>query len=1768
MQPGLTFRDKALVISAVAVLYYLTARLGFLIAVDPGNVTILWPPSGLALASILMFGWPAALGVFIGSFVVNLGAMNTPSAVWVALAIGTGSTFQAWLCAALIHRYIGRIPPDGVAQVLLVVGLTTVTTLLAPMVGVSALCLAGNAPWSNFADLAWTWWLGDYVGMLVFCPLLVTVTLFIKKQKVPDAILWISVSMIIGISFFFYYIIWNTENQRFSDQFKQDSHEMLHIIQDEITNDTQVLNSIQSFYASSNLVERDEFSSFVKPFTQKYPAVYSFAWVPRVTQAGLTTYEQSMHKEGFADFKVFQLDSAGNPVAVPQRAEYFPKTYIEPLLKDHESLGFDLASDPLRLQAMQLARTSGALAATGPLHLVGDETNLPSILILVPIYQKNAPTDSVINRQANLEGFAAGSYRISDLMAQALAGIRPFDIELYLFDVTFADNHAFLGFHSSVSGPQTLDKQGTPVLENLLVGLYSVENVSLFGREWTLVARPTPDYINANTPHTAWLYLLGGLLLAAGYLAFSGTRQRSLAMLTRSESEFRSLSDTALTGILRIRKNGKILYANQAVAAIFGYGSPTELMKQNILEMTGAPDTFMVDPGDKVINREIDINTPQGEIRHLLYSAGAFEDMVSANVIDITERIRSDRELKQLFHVVSQTADSVIITNPDGVIEYVNPASERATGYKSAEILGQKPSLFKSGLHPVAFYQDLWERVSRGEVFESEFINRRKNGEIYYEYKTITPVRNQQGEITQYIATGKDITERKLAEEKLLASERRNKSILDAIPDLIFRVKRDGTFLEYRASSTDKLYVPPEVFIGKKQADVLPPDVAAACNAALECAFEQNRLQTFEYDLPLDGQVQTFEARTVANLEENEAVMIVRDVTEQRRMQSEILKSEEKYRLLSGELEKRVRERTAEVQDLYDNAPTGYHSLDANGTFLMINQTELNWLGYTREEMVGKRKFSDVVTPASANKFKENYPIFQKEGHADNLEFDFVRKNGSILPVILNSTVVYDATGRFVQSRTTIFDNSEYKKAQEALRQSETTYRALFENSNDGIFLISPEGRELRANQKALDMRAYTREEYLRASAETFNFVALEEERKQADDYFKAVLRGEYVPLYERTFVSKSGQKINVEINLSAVRDAQGKVILVQSVVRDITERKAVEEQIRRINTLSETALELAGAGYWYVPLDGSGDYFSSDRVIAIQGVEHHADYRYNLEQDWLKHMLLGDTAAAEEARQELEDALAGRTGQYNVEYAYRRPLDGKVIWIHAVGNLVKDANGKAVGMSGVSQDITAQKQMELEFKSAKEAAEAANRAKSVFLANMSHEIRTPMNAILGFAQIVLKDEGLDEKQRQYVEIINRSGEHLLTLINEILEMSKIEAGHVTLNPVAFNLVGLIRDIESMFRLRVEAKGLEMKVDLDPGMRKYVIADENKLKEILINLMGNAVKFTEKGFVKVRAGTEHVGGERLRLKVEVEDSGVGIAEEDRPRLFKAFEQTKSGAKVIGGTGLGLAISQSHARLMGGEIEVQSEPGKGSVFRVALEMQESGRVEQESAVPQRQVAGLKPGTGKVRVLVVDDQAENRMVVGELLEPVGILTESAQDGEDAVMKAEAWKPDLILMDLRMPGMDGYEASRRIKASTWGKGIPIVAITASILDKDDAKLQKSGLDGFVRKPFKDYELFAVLETWLGDIFIYRGQASPGGQAGQVSNFVLTAEHLKLIPRGLIEQMKMATVNARLDQLLELLDTAEPYSPRAAEKLRGLANDYQYDTILKLLG
>jgi len=470
-------------------------------------------------------------------------------------------------------------------------------------------------------------------------------------------------------------------------------------------------------------------------------------------------------------------------------------------------------------------------------------------------------------------------------------------------------------------------------------------------------------------------------------------------------------------------------------------------------------------------------------------------------------------------------------------------------------------------------------------------------------------------------------------------------------------------------------------------------------------------------------------------------------------------------------------------------------------------------------------------------------------------------------------------------------------------------------------------------------------------------------------------------------------------------------------------------------------------------------------------------------------------------------------------------------------------------------------KERTIEAESARQQAEAASRSKSSFLANMSHELRTPMNAILGFSGLMIRDDALTGKQMEYLEIISRSGKHLLSLINDVLDMSKIEAGQIELDNSPFFLSVLIPDIVDMVRGRIAEKGLQLLVEQPSGLPRRILADKAKLRQILLNLLSNAVKFTQQGGITLRLAILP-DFDTPRLLIEVEDTGIGISPSDQTHIFDAFFQV-GGKAMERGTGLGLAISSQFVELMGGSLHVESILGKGSVFRMELPVE----LAEETLIPQEQeqeadgVIELEPGQDAYRVLIVEDQRENALLLQTLMEKVGFEVRVAENGVSGIELFKNFKPHFIWMDRRMPVMDGIEATRRIRAMEGGQSVKIVAVTASVFKEQRSELLSAGMDEIVNKPFQPEDIFGCMARHLGIRFIRQARGKPESQAP------VSAMALATLPAELRANLWEALVDLDTNRIGKVVGLIAEYDTGLGQILRFHTKSYQYTTIIHAL-
>jgi PAS domain S-box-containing protein len=644
--------------------------------------------------------------------------------------------------------------------------------------------------------------------------------------------------------------------------------------------------------------------------------------------------------------------------------------------------------------------------------------------------------------------------------------------------------------------------------------------------------------------------------------------------------------------------------------------------------------------------------------------------------------------------------------------------------------------------------------------------------------------------------------------------------------------------------------------------------------------------------------------------------------------------------------------------------------------------------------------------------------------------------------------------------------NQRTRELLERVKSTETRTRLILESTAEGIFGVDTEGRITFLNPTACRLLGFTAEELIGRPSHA----AIHHHRPDGTEYpqeecpmFAAYKQGKASRIDDEFLWCKDGRGLPVEYGATPMLK-DGAVIGAVVSFSDITERKRAEESLQRANFLSDMALELTKCGYWHVDYSDPDYYYQSERAARIAGEEIKPDGRYHLQNEWFSRLIEADPELAEQAAEKYQGAIEGKYPHYDATYAYKRPIDGRIVWLHAAGSLVRGEDGKVKFMYGVYQDITDLKRLETDLVASKEKAEEATQMKSMFLANMSHEIRTPMNAIIGLSHLALKTQ-LTPKQRDYLSKVHNAGTSLLAIINDILDFSKIEAGKLDIETTDFQIDEVIGSVTTVTAQKAHEKGIEFLADVSSAIPETLLGDPLRLGQILTNLVNNAVKFTERGEIRLKIELLEQMGEKVQLKFSVRDTGMGMTKEQSAKLFQAFAQADmSTTRKHGGTGLGLTICRRLVELMGGQIWLESEPGVGSTFLFTVWLGVGEHASRGKIVPSQ--------FQDLRVLVVDDNAAAREILSESLESLAKRVDAVSSGSEAlaaIKERDADEPyDVIFMDWRMPGMDGLQATRQIKNdSTLRQKPAIIIVTAFGREEVREEAEKLHVDGFLLKP-----------------------------------------------------------------------------------------------------
>jgi len=1069
----------------------------------------------------------------------------------------------------------------------------------------------------------------------------------------------------------------------------------------------------------------------------------------------------------------------------------------------------------------------------------------------------------------------------------------------------------------------------------------------------------------------------------------------------------------------------------------------------------------------------------------------------------VVRKMNGTIEQAGLLMVAEQAADGIVITDTIGRIQYTNPAFTTMTGYTKEEALGQMSGFLKSGFHSVAFYQELWSTIQSGKVWNGEMTNRRKDGVFYDEEMRITPVRDSRGAITGYTALKHDVTSQRAreVEQAFLAA------IVEGSEDAIIATNQAGMILTWNRGAEALLGFTAQQAIGQDITIFTPPDRLSRMSKCIDHVSQGKPLLNYDgVCLRADGgrvhvsvmgfPIKDATGKVVA------ATAVLRDCTER-------IESERKHR----ENEERFRA-------IFEDAPLGMCVSGMDGKFIQVNEALCRMLGYSSAELLGK-SWTELTHPDDlASSMEKMGRLIREPGGFVEDELRNIHHDGRSVWLRVRATVARTSDGSPSHFVVHLEDITERRRAKQLREFQNSLIHTIHDVSLDGILVVNDEQKIVMRNKKLLDVwhfsPAKTPDHPLDITSSTPDEALLTvvmEAVKYPEEFLKRVLE-----LYADQDASdqcevelKDGRTL--ERYTTSLRNEDGNYLARAWFFRDITERKQAEADLIQAREAAEAANHKLSAqnlildrerkilrsfidnvpDLMYVKDIESRFVVANSAVARLFGVEKPEDLLGKIDFDFYPHELASKFYEDEQC--------IIRTGQpmFDCEETVGELATSEIRHIITTKIPVLDSKGQVTGVAGIGRNITERKKSEDALRDgnrqlqeataranelAVEAA-AANRAKSRFLANMSHEIRTPMNGVIGMNQLLL-ETNLTVEQRRYVEVAQSSGRTLLALIDDILDLSKIEAGKISLENRSFNLCHTVEDVVQLLRVQASAKELHLDARISSEIPECLRGDAHRLRQVLTNLAANAIKFTSRGAVRLEVELDSLCKGVATVRFTVSDTGIGIGPEQIHSLFSAFVQADaSTTRKYGGTGLGLAISKQLVEMMGGGIGVSSRKGEGSTFWFTAVFDQAPCGEQHSGGQQHEKRSAEPGALRhlghgERVLVVEDNFTNREVILAQLKKLGYNGEAVINGAEAVQAVERGGFELVLMDCAMPVMDGYEATHRIRQSNQPH-IPIIALTASAMPPDRERCLSEGMDDYLAKPVELPQLADALAKWI---------------------------------------------------------------------------------------
>ncbi|MEG4962616.1 PAS domain S-box protein [Microcoleus sp. K4-B3] len=1263
----------------------------------------------------------------------------------------------------------------------------------------------------------------------------------------------------------------------------------------------------------------------------------------------------------------------------------------------------------------------------------------------------------------------------------------------------------------------------------------------------------------------------GNVIRMAGSHTDITERKQAEVALQVSETRYRQLIDNLNAGFVIHATDTSIQLCNEKAGELLGLSMDQMLGKTaispawhfvredgSVMPLEEYPVNQVLSTGSSLKNYVLGIKKEIDSCVWVLVNAYPELDkngqitQVVVTFIDISKRKKVELEIQKTRNFLQALLDhlpiAIFVKDADpkrlGVFQFWNKTSERLFGISAEQAIGKCGYDFFPIEQAIFFDQKDREVFEKGKIEDiaEELIDSRSLGKRWLHTVKI-PIYDQQHQSQYLLCFSEDITDRKHAEAELREMSEVMKNAVSGISKLDVQ----GRYLYVNKAYADMTGYQPEEMMGMFWEKTVAPDELEKLVAAYWLMVQEGRVEVETKGVRKDGSVFYKQVVMISTYDEQHQFLghycFMKDISDRKKaelaLEQELLRS----------------------KTFFNTSMDGVVVMDWVGKVVQASPSFAKMLGYTLEETLNLSVFD-----WDAEWTREELQVMlQREEVIPLFETRHRRKDGSEYDVEIswNRVELEGEMMNFCICR----DISERKQAEIDLQISQARFAGILEIASDAIISIHTNQQITLFNKGAERIFGYAAEEVLgKPLAMLMASRLADAHHHQISEYTHNA--GYPKPMSERGAIlgrRKDGTEFPAEASISKI-EINGEIIFT-TFLRDITARQQAEEALRYQKEMFQTIVD-------HIPVMIA--LFNAEGQMELLNPEFENILGWSLE-DWQQRNILAECYPDPVYCQKVLEHMLSATGKWqDMKTLTATGQQLETSWAN-----VRLSSGHFLG---IGQDISDRKQKELALQHAMEAAEAANLAKSTFLANMSHELRTPLNVILGFAQVMAHDPSLTPNQKEDLQTIRRSGDHLLSLINDVLDLSKIESGHCTVEDSGFDLIALLHSLRNMLAERASSKGLDLCFEIAPEVPQFMLADAQKLRQVLLNLLSNAIKFTDRGSITLHlsikaCGTGALTTTRPILQFVVADTGLGIASVELDTIFDAFVQAQAGKRSTGGTGLGLTISRKLLELMGGEISVSSTLRQGSTFTFTLPVSPISGVNVTPEENNRLVIGLAPGQRHHRILVVDDQEQNRLLMVRLLTQLGLEVKEATNGQQAVQIWQEWQPDLSWMDIRMPVLDGYEATKQIRAMEGEQNSIIIALTAQASQSDRALAFAAGCNDYISKPFREQTIFFKMAEYLGLEYVYEEEETEKGERGtdcfpsylcSVAPGVpdsLDPTLLATLPKEWVVELEDAALCGDDVAIVELVAQLSSELAQFGTHLTELANQYQFEKIINVI-